>query len=454
MGVEDGMVLVRRTGPVLRPGDKGDAVRWLQSRLQDLGYDVGPIDGDYGFLTEDAVQSLQRQYGLKVDGIAGPRVRALLQDPDVAGNRLVHVVGEKESLPSIAEKYGVSTAAIRLSNPALRRTKLAPGTRLVIRRQLVLGGFYGELPRRFPPGNSQQEYEQITGFLPYSYRLIESGSIAGQLSGELRSVAVRAGIELIPVISNFNVDLYDEWNLQALLRCRDQMQKVLDLVKSLLSAADIQGVTLDLQGVALGYRRRFASLVHQVRMLASRYQKRFYLVLVPAASDSPLPRYIDRRLWSSVPDRVVLQVASDYVTKEPGPRAGLSWLRRVLDKMQRYVPCWKIILALPGGGIDWQEGGEAYTYTHLAYDEVRTLAYRLQAKVRWDETEKTPYYEYTKNGFAHKVWFDNRDSFRAKLSLVSQYSLAGIAIIPWGWEDIRIWKEVADQLAVKKNIPK
>ena len=48
-------------------------VRVLQRRLQALGHRPGPVDGLYGPLTEAAVERLQRDSGLSVDGIVGPR---------------------------------------------------------------------------------------------------------------------------------------------------------------------------------------------------------------------------------------------------------------------------------------------------------------------------------------------------------------------------------------------
>ena len=60
-------------GPLLRQGSQGEPVRALQSRLQELGFDPGPIDGDFGPRTLDAVTAFQRARGLEVDGIVGPQ---------------------------------------------------------------------------------------------------------------------------------------------------------------------------------------------------------------------------------------------------------------------------------------------------------------------------------------------------------------------------------------------
>ena len=56
----------------LRKGDRGDAVKALQTNLQALGYSPGVIDGIYGDLTVEAVIAFQRAAGITADGITGP----------------------------------------------------------------------------------------------------------------------------------------------------------------------------------------------------------------------------------------------------------------------------------------------------------------------------------------------------------------------------------------------
>lgn len=62
----------------LRQGDKGERVRALQALLLNYGYFSGLVDGVYDASTTAAVEWLQTQNGLKVDGIAGPATQQLL----------------------------------------------------------------------------------------------------------------------------------------------------------------------------------------------------------------------------------------------------------------------------------------------------------------------------------------------------------------------------------------
>jgi len=62
----------------LKRGSKGADVKRLQKALQELGFDPGGIDGDFGGGTEGAVMAFQRSEGLLADGIAGPRTLTAL----------------------------------------------------------------------------------------------------------------------------------------------------------------------------------------------------------------------------------------------------------------------------------------------------------------------------------------------------------------------------------------
>lgn len=63
----------------LRKGDRGAAVRTLQLRLRNVLNRNLVVDGDFGAATERAVRLFQDLYDLTVDGIAGSRTQAKLE---------------------------------------------------------------------------------------------------------------------------------------------------------------------------------------------------------------------------------------------------------------------------------------------------------------------------------------------------------------------------------------
>lgn len=60
--------------------DPVEELSGVQARLNNLGFDCGPVDGINGPMTKAAVRAFQEQYGLKVDGIAGSRTQAKLKE--------------------------------------------------------------------------------------------------------------------------------------------------------------------------------------------------------------------------------------------------------------------------------------------------------------------------------------------------------------------------------------
>lgn len=60
--------------PVLsQKGSRGSEVRQIQTKLRQLGYYKGSIDGIFGSDTKKAVISFQKSCGITADGIAGPK---------------------------------------------------------------------------------------------------------------------------------------------------------------------------------------------------------------------------------------------------------------------------------------------------------------------------------------------------------------------------------------------
>ena len=60
--------------------DPVEEISGVQARLNNLGYDSGPVDGIQGPITTAAVKAFQEENNLKVDGIVGPRTRGKLKE--------------------------------------------------------------------------------------------------------------------------------------------------------------------------------------------------------------------------------------------------------------------------------------------------------------------------------------------------------------------------------------
>ncbi|ARI79112.1 hypothetical protein HM131_04580 [Halobacillus mangrovi] len=95
---------------VLKRGDRGEEVKKLQRQLKELGYSLGGygVDGSFGKITASSVRDFQKDAGIKVDGIAGPITRKIL-DESVYPGKPVRAGTKGEAVKRIQKVIGVKT---------------------------------------------------------------------------------------------------------------------------------------------------------------------------------------------------------------------------------------------------------------------------------------------------------------------------------------------------------
>ena len=67
----------------LQVGDEGDDVKFVQKRLNELGYDCGSVDGKFGKITKAAVMKFQETNNLEPDGLVGSQTMNALSKATV-----------------------------------------------------------------------------------------------------------------------------------------------------------------------------------------------------------------------------------------------------------------------------------------------------------------------------------------------------------------------------------
>lgn len=64
--------------------DPVEELTGIQARLNNLGYDCGPVDNVNGPRTQAAIGAFQKDHGLEADGIPGPKTQAAIQNEHVS----------------------------------------------------------------------------------------------------------------------------------------------------------------------------------------------------------------------------------------------------------------------------------------------------------------------------------------------------------------------------------
>lgn len=115
---------------VLTTGSTGTEVMEIQALLKKIGYDPGPIDGNFGSRTEQVVIQFQRNFNLTVDGIIGDETYRQMQSFLLGYD--IYTVKPGDSVYIIARKYGTTINRILVANPGLQIYNLRIGQRITV----------------------------------------------------------------------------------------------------------------------------------------------------------------------------------------------------------------------------------------------------------------------------------------------------------------------------------
>lgn len=115
---------------VFKPGSQGTDVMEIQALLEKLGYNPGPVNGQFSQQTLYAVMLFQKNCGLPPDGIIGPSTYNAL-NKYLLGYEY-HRVKPEDTIQTLAKNYDTSINSIITANPEVNPYRLPEGQDLII----------------------------------------------------------------------------------------------------------------------------------------------------------------------------------------------------------------------------------------------------------------------------------------------------------------------------------
>lgn len=286
-----------------------------------------------------------------------------------------------------------------------------------------------------------EQGQTLTSISPWSWALNANGELTGDIDprvlGESLLFAGNHGLETFALIHNYSGSSFDGEAMRTLLTDPAAQARAIYNIKDKLMEWGVHGVHLDLENVPAELSSELTAFVAEVSETLKKDDLKTSIA-VPAQTTSGAYDY--GALAEHVDFMVIMAYNQHYRTGSPGPVAGADWVEKVVQYALSQVPKDKIVLGVPGYGYDWPQEGEARSLTH---SEAMELAATEGVKVRWHSQHKVPYFTY---GDGHQVWFENRHSLQAKLQIVEDYGLKGIALWRLGQEDSGIWKLIEASL--------
>lgn len=426
-------------------------MRQLQERLRQLGYDAGPVDGYFGYLTHDALTAFQRDYGVRADGIAGRQVWVLLEQRPESSRRQAFMLAAGENLEDAARRLGTSAEVLRYMNRLPARARGYPGQRLMYRSHYVVAAL--------PVGNAaglrtlRSRGPVLSALATPVATISEDGVEVSPPGEEVREAARREGLQLW-IYASLSWHLSAEPRSEAVLSALPRRRRVLRAAaQSMTEVATTAaaGVWLDVGQIYWGDGPRLHYLVRLLRETLGEHGH-------PLMVSVPLPAGRARlRWWLTDIDYEALAKMADWITLAthyPGPLESFSLLVRRLEAVLGVLPRWKTLLGV--SLLAQERDTRGRVCKELSYRQAITTSYLLGTRPVWDgerrllRSEMVPKALNTEDSSASDeervLWLPGRDAVAERINLVNRLNLAGILLWPIGEEDVRIWDVLGRRL--------
>ncbi len=298
----------------------------------------------------------------------------------------------------------------------------------------------------------QAHADAITLLAPQCYGLDRAGALHGQLPTGVLDVARRAGLPLMPLVTNSG---FDRPTAHRLLHNVQAQERAAKSLTHLAEHDQYVGWQLDFENIApadkLAYTRfvaRMAARLHRDHRLLSvavvpRFSDRYPDSTAPGFHTGEWGAAFDYRGLGRVADFLALMAYDQHTpSTPPGPVAGYDWVKAVLDYALRRVPASKLLLGIPLYGREWAETAGAITSHSLAYKDLEPFLDDPASDRHWDDISRTTWLQWRVGETLRTAWFDDARSLREKLKLMQLYHLRGYAAWRLGMEDPGFWEEV------------
>jgi spore germination protein YaaH len=287
---------------------------------------------------------------------------------------------------------------------------------------------------------------QIDVLSPAWYDANADGTISGYARRDVIDAAHAAGVAIIPLVVNKDVDPDVGHAILA-----DPARRAA-LARNLVNEAKTYGYAgfqLDFEQIPWTDRDLLTALVQDCANAFHPAGLNLSIAVIPRlpGDDAAIGTLLDYfHQWSGAYDFAALAKAADFLSfmtydehngvTAPGSVSGTPWMRRAIEFSMQGVPPDKGTLGLPTYYHDWTGVGRL---TSSSYADAMILAQAHGATPAFDATEEEVHFGYTAYGVHHELWIQSTDTLRRKLPLMYEYGLKGISVWRLGFEDPSFW---------------
>lgn len=286
------------------------------------------------------------------------------------------------------------------------------------------------------PATLQWWLPRLTWLSSFSYGFTETGELINLEDYNLIEPAKAAGVKTLMVLTPMNESgMFDDAIAIEVFNNPEAEANLINNIEENIRVKGMDGVDFDFEYLSAEYADNYVELVARTRERLGSRGHLTTVALAPKTSvDQPglLYQGHDYAGMGQAADYCLLMTYEwGYTFGPPMPVSPINNVRSVIEFGITQIPASKILMGMSNYGYDWALPfirGESRAEKLSNYEAEARAAY-YGVPVQYDEVAQAPFFTYTSpDGIEHIVWFENEQSWTARLALVEEYGLAGISI--------------------------
>lgn len=279
----------------------------------------------------------------------------------------------------------------------------------------------------------------VTTISPTWYRVnSEEGTLFSLASEDYVQKAHDRNVEVWALVDNFDPKV----DIHKVLSRTSSREK---LVNELLAQAikyNLDGINIDFENLKMETGPHYIQFLRELSVKCRSNQ-------IILSADSYVPasynKFYDYEEQGKVLDYVIIMGYDEHHgnSEEAGSVSSVGFFGQAITSTLTMVPKEKLIMGIPFYTRLWKE------YVELGEEKLSSEALGMSAaQLELDKNEVTPvwngtsgqyYAEYQKDDKKYKVWLEEEESIDAKMKLIYEAKLAGVACWRLGFEKASIW---------------
>ena len=262
-----------------------------------------------------------------------------------------------------------------------------------------------------------------------------SGSISSIASQSYVEEAHAAGLKVWGLLDNFSVDNTVTGEILAHTSTRLNVE---NNIVNLALQYGLDGINIDFEQLPSDSGSDFAQFLRELSIICHSHN----LVL---SSDNYVPKeytnHYRRDIQGKVCDYIIIMGYDEHTSNsnEAGSVASIEFVTEGIVNTLKDVPAEKVINGIPFYTRSWAMENGVLSSTVLSMADAKTFLADKGVSAAWDDVTCQNYASFDKNGVTYSIWLEDAQSISAKLSVMKNNNLAGVACWRLLMETTDIW---------------